>query len=774
VKSADKTASNVTTQQWQLVKDLFEAALERGDDDCAAFLAEACPEDREVRAEVESLLAAHASDSSFMSKPAGSLLVDAHPTLLAGQHLGNYEVISTLGKGGMGQVYLALDTRLGRNVALKLLPFSKTRDPHHVQRLEQEARTASALNHPNIVTIHEIGEADSIHFMATEFVDGETLRQRMLDTDLNVGELAGIAVQIASALRAAHQAGIVHRDIKPENIMLRTDGVVKVLDFGLAKLTGGGNSEIESGLIMGTTAYMSPEQARCETIDARTDVWSLGVVIYEMITGRVPFIGETHRQVFKEIIQNEPPALDGNTAVPDELKQIVLKALSKDPAKRYDDASAMANELKSLQAELEVRARLHLANAGQDEAVTPRIGLATLPHLATTTAGSRHARRNMKDYVRVIQDHKLFTGIAVVLLVGAVSWAYVTASRNRTVSGAPSARSTAAAPVKPINSATHDSGGTTNREAHRLYLHGMYLANKRDLADTEKAIDALQQAVKLDPNYAQAWAGLGYAHRQISLYSTISTQETYERSIDAINKALAIDENLSEAHSALCENKYLYEWDFAGAERECKRAIELDPNSAQAHEIFSRYLMGRGRLDEAINEVETAIDLEPASRFNNRNYGRALFYARRYKEAEEQFKRVLAMDQSFVYTYSWLISTLALQGKETEAYDWLKQFLAYRKADEQTLRVFDRAFQTSGWRGIWREWIKRFDTVGGTTFDLALYNAQLGNKDEAFKYLEKVYEQREIWMTYLRVEPRLDPIRDDPRFQDLLRRVEGG
>jgi len=733
-------ASNVTTQQWELVKELFEAALERGDDDYAAFLAEACPEDREVRAEVQSLLAANASDVNFMAKPAGSLLIDAHPTLLSGQHLGNYEIISTLGKGGMGQVYLALDTRLGRKVALKLLPFSKTRDPNHVQRLEQEARTASALNHPNIVTIHEIGEADSVHFMATEFVDGETLRQRMLNSELSVRGLVGIAVQIASALRAAHQAGIVHRDIKPENIMLRSDGVVKVLDFGLAKLTGGGNSESESGLIMGTTAYMSPEQARGEMIDARTDVWSLGVVIYEMIAGRVPFTGETHRQVFNEIIQAEPPTLNNNAAVPGELKHIVVKALSKDRTKRYDDASTMANELKSLHEELEIRARL--------------------------------APRNVKDYVRVIQRHRMFTAIAVVLIMGAAGWAYVNAKRNRTNPGTLNNGSTAASTLKPTNAAAPDAGGTTNREAYRLYLHGMYLANKRNLGDTQKAIEALQQAVQIDPKYARAWAGLGYAHRLVSLYSTIPTNETYKRSIDAINKALAIDDDVSEAHSALCENKYLYEWDFTGAERECKRALQLDPNSAQAHEIFSRYLMGRGRLDEAIAEVERAIELEPASRFNNKNYGRALFYARRYKDSEEQFKRVLAMDDSFVSTYYWLTSAQALQGKEAEAYKSFKELLSSRKADQDTVHAFDKAFQTSGWHGVWREWLKRIDTVGGSTFDRALYNAQLGNKDEAFKYLEKVYEQREVWMTYLRVEPRLDPIRDDPRFQQLLKRVE--
>jgi len=746
----------VTTQQWQLVKELFEAALERDDEDPAAFLAEACPDDREVRDEVQSLLAAHTRDSTFMSQPVGSLLGDTRPTLLTGQHLGNYEVIATLGKGGMGQVYLALDTRLGRKVALKLLPFSQTRDPNHVQRLEQEARTASALNHPNIVTIHEIGEADSIHFMATEYVEGETLRERMANAELSVREIVALAVQIASALRAAHRAGIVHRDIKPENIMLRSDAVVKVLDFGLAKLTGA--AEVESGLIMGTTPYMSPEQARGETVDARTDVWRLGIVLYEMIKGTVPFTGETHRQTVTSILQDELPTLDSE--VPDELQQLVAKALTKDRSERYDDASSMENELKSLQGELEVRARLGVANANQNEAVTRLSGWATSTQLRTDTAG--HTRRGVKYYV---QRHKVLTGIAAILLMGAVGWAYVNANRNRADSRASSENSVAAPPKK---------AGTTNREAYRLYLHGMYLANNRNLADAQKSIEALKQAVQLDPNYAQAWAGLAYAHRTVSLYSEVSTQETYKRSIDAINKALAIDESVSEAHSALCENKYLYEWDFDGAERECKRAIELNPNSALAHEIFSRYLMGRGRLDEAINEIERAIDLDPASRFNNRNYGRALFYARRYKEAEEQFKRVLAMDENFVYTYSWLTSTLALEGKEAEAYDWFKKLLSHRKVDKETVAVFEKAFQTSGWRGIWREWIKRLDALGGSTFDRALYNAQIGNVDEAFKYLEKVYQQREVWMTYLRVEPRLDPLRNDPRFKDLLRRVEGG
>jgi tetratricopeptide (TPR) repeat protein len=315
--------------------------------------------------------------------------------------------------------------------------------------------------------------------------------------------------------------------------------------------------------------------------------------------------------------------------------------------------------------------------------------------------------------------------------------------------------------------------GTSNQEAYRLYLQGMYLANNRNLDDAREAVEVLTQAVSLDPNYARAWAGLGYAHRTLSLYrSSLSTHETYQKSMAAINEALSLDANLSEAHSALCENKYLYEWDFAGAELECKRAIELDPSSSQAHEIYSRFLMGRGRHQEAILEIETAIDLEPASRFNQRNYGRALFYARRYAEAAAQFERVLAMDENFVGTYSWLTSTLALQGKEAEAFEWLKKLLSYRKVDEKTVQVFTKAFQSSGWRGVLSEYVERIDQIGGTRFDRAMYNAQLGNKDKAFEQLEEVYRRREIWMTYLRVEPRLDSLRNDSRFSDLLRRVE--
>jgi tetratricopeptide (TPR) repeat protein len=314
--------------------------------------------------------------------------------------------------------------------------------------------------------------------------------------------------------------------------------------------------------------------------------------------------------------------------------------------------------------------------------------------------------------------------------------------------------------------------GTTNEEAYRLYLQGMYFANESDPADARKAVETLEQAVRLDPNYALAWAGKAYAHRTVSNFGrSVDIHKEYRKSIEAINKALALDANLSEAQSASCENKSLYEWDFAGAESACKRAIELNPDSSKAHQTYSFFLMGRGRHTEAIAEIKTAIDLEPASLLNQRNYGLALHFARRYTEAAAQFKRVIAMDEGFGSPYPFLVNTLELSGNESEAFEWWMKMLVLAEVDKETLQAHQTAFQTSGWQGILRERAKRFEKGGEAYFHGAAYNAQIGNKEQAFEYLEKSYQRREVWMALLQVDPRLDALRDDPRFDELVRRV---
>jgi serine/threonine protein kinase len=365
-------------ERWHQVEQLYYAALERDVTERAAFLAETCLADEDLRREVESLLEVHEQAERFLAVPAlevaAQVIAEDQSQNMVGRMIGHYQILSLLGAGGMGEVYLAEDTRLGRKVALKLLPQKFTQDHERVQRFQQEARAVSALNHPNILTIYDIGEINERHFIATEFIDGQTLRWLMSD-QIRLRVALNIAIQVASALTAAHEAGIVHRDIKPENIMVRRDSYVKVLDFGLAKLTeqfsarqttiAKSNASAETLIrtdpekLMGTARYMSPEQIEGQEVNGRSDVFSLGVVLYEMVTGHAPFGGATSNEIMNAILNHEPPPLQSYIRVaPVELERIVSKALAKDPEERYQVIKDLLLDLKSLKLELEVETKL--------------------------------------------------------------------------------------------------------------------------------------------------------------------------------------------------------------------------------------------------------------------------------------------------------------------------------------------------------------------------------------------------------------------------------
>jgi serine/threonine protein kinase/Tol biopolymer transport system component len=366
----------MTPERSRRVQELFHSALGRPPDERATFLNDACAGDESLRLEVESMFSANEKDGSFLDSPEYAKIADPlrgdRSQSMVGRMVGHYRILAFLGAGGMGEAFLAEDPRLRRKVALKLLPSHFVGDQARLHRFRQEARAASALNHPNILTVHEIGEADGTHFIATEFIDGETLRASIKRTRMKLSEALDVATQVASALSAAHQAGVVHRDIKPENVMLRRDRLVKVLDFGLAKLTERAGVQVidpegstnvvlntRSGVVMGTVRYMSPEQAQGTAVDARTDVWSLGCVIYEMVTGHFPFEGTTSSHVIVSILEHEPPPLSHySIEVPAELQRIVRKALQKDREERYQTAKDMALDLKTLRRELDVKAEL--------------------------------------------------------------------------------------------------------------------------------------------------------------------------------------------------------------------------------------------------------------------------------------------------------------------------------------------------------------------------------------------------------------------------------
>ncbi|MGI8836909.1 MAG: protein kinase domain-containing protein [Pyrinomonadaceae bacterium] len=378
----------MTPERWQQINEVFQAAVEVAPGQRTAFLDEACTTDETLRSEVESLLTSDEHEWELIEKPAlevaAPLLADDQPQLAPGQHIGHYEIVSLIDRGGMGEVYLAKDQRLNRRMALKLLPADYTRHKDRVQRFQQEAQAASALNHPNILTIYELVEVNDQQFIATEFVDGETLRHRMKRSGLGVAEALEITIQAASALAAAHQAGIVHRDIKPENIMIRPDGYVKVLDFGLAKLTEqheptpqarvADQLDISSGLVMGTVKYMSPEQARGLSVDARSDIFSLGVVLYEMVAGRTPFKGETAAGLIESILKDDPLSLaEFLSSAPEGLAHILSKALNKKKERRYETTNGFLIDLKGLKEELELESKL----------------LSAVPSDSVSAAGSR-------------------------------------------------------------------------------------------------------------------------------------------------------------------------------------------------------------------------------------------------------------------------------------------------------------------------------------------------------------------------------------------------
>jgi len=382
----------MTPELYEQIGRIYHAALELETEERAEFIVRTCDGDEEMRREVERLLASNEQAGSFLASPAAAvaelLVEEAEPSLIGAQ-LGRYKILSSIGSGGMGEVFLAQDTALGRRVALKLLPPEFTADHDRVRRFEQEAKAASALNHPNIITIHEIGRAETgigiLHFIAQEFIEGQTLRQRIEQGAQPMIEALEIAAQAANALQVAHTAGIVHRDIKPENIMLRPDGFIKILDFGLAKLTERepGRNEFDTeaptaantipGTILGTAAYMSPEQARGLDVDARSDLWSLGVLLYEMLTGQKPFKGDTATDVIVSIVEREPrPLNQSQLKAPPELERIVMKALAKKRDERYQTARDLAIDLKNLKHRLEFNI------------VPPRVSVATAPKPALT------------------------------------------------------------------------------------------------------------------------------------------------------------------------------------------------------------------------------------------------------------------------------------------------------------------------------------------------------------------------------------------------------
>jgi len=760
-----------------------------------------------------------------------------------GAKLGRYEIRSQLGAGGMGEVYLAHDTMLDRQVALKILPPDLGKDKERMSRFVREAKFASALNHPNIITIHEIGEIDGITFITTEYIEGETLKTRLTKESLTLKSTLEIAMQVASALDAAHRAGIVHRDIKPDNIMVRNDGIVKVLDFGLVKLTISDRSKVDregetkilvntrEDVIMGTVGYMSPEQARGQETDARTDIWSLGCVLYEMLTRQQPFQGETFTDVLASIVIREPASILAHRSdVPAELERIVGKTFRKNRDERYQSAKELFNDLQQLQTRLLVEAEIIRSGSGEriaalqpspflnSIAVLPFVNLSTekdneyfseglteeiIMNLSKLQMLKVIARGSTIRYVAEGKTHKqtaIDLGVQYLLegsirrqgrelritaqLTDALRDVYVWSETYRgTMEDIFDIQEKVAAEIvqalqlrlSPDETQNLKKRFTENTRAYQLYLQGRFFWNKRSEEGLKIAIKYFEQAIEEDPNYALAWAGIADSYSLLSEFGNIPRKELYPKAEAAVNKALELDNRLAEVHTSLASLLMLSKWDWANSQKEFKFALELNPNYATAHHWYSQWFLNMGRLEESLRLISRAAELDPVSRAILKDKGLALYYNRQYDEAIELASRTLELDPNYAAAHRLL--SLAYQGKGMfdEAVIENQAWGALTGNKVESTVSLAQLYAVSGQVEEARKLIEIVEQdkllVDQVYRGLALVYAALGENDTAFTYLEKSYERHEEALLSLKVDPKVDSLRSDPRFMALLKKI---
>jgi serine/threonine protein kinase/tetratricopeptide (TPR) repeat protein len=773
------------------------------------------------------------------------------------QTVSHYRIIRELGAGGMGEVYLAEDLRLGRSVALKFLPASYQYDPDRRTRFMQEARATSALRSPHIVAIYDIGEYEGAIFIVMEYVEGELLSLRLERGPMPLRDVMMISAQIADALNEAHGFGIIHCDIKSANLILNERGAIKILDFGIAKVTRSGALRTDEttkelvrqtalNVVAGTVAYMSPEQAMGHPIDHRSDIFSLGVVMYEMITGHLPFGGANSIEVVDRIIHAEPvPIARLNYNVPPAFEHVVRKCLEKQPERRYQSSQELLVDLQNLLRDMDSGSRppqgttfdlhrptqtlprppsrrraidslaiLPLINLSGDsetdylsEGITESLihTLSALPRLRVMarstvfrykvrTTGSLHAQEpdpmrvgrelNVRAVLvgRILQrgEQIIVKSELIDTLDGSHLWGGqishslcdicdIEEEMAAEIAEHLRLKLTGAQKKRLARRYTEDTA------AYQLYLKGRYHWNRRTEEDLRRGIEFFEQAIALDPNYALAYSGLSDSHTLMASYSKMPPRTAFLRAKATAMKALKLDPKLAEARVSLAHIRFWYEWEWAAAEQEFKQAITLNPAYGTAHLWYALFLAAMRRGDEAVAEVRRALELEPLSPVVNLNVARIYYFSRRYDEAIDQCRKTMEMATDYPLAHRRLGMIYEQKQMYSEAVAEFERALQLVPHDTETMSALGHAYAAWGRTTDAEMSLVTLNELSSrlyvSPYSMARAYFGVGDRDRGFEQLEKTYRERHGILVYINVEPVFDDVRDDPRFEDLLRRM---
>ena len=745
-----------------------------------------------------------------------------------GSNLGPYEVLSPLGAGGMGEVFRCWDPRLEREVAIKILPEHLTRDRLALRRFESEAKAVAALSHPNVLAIHDVGIDHGVTYIVTELLVGETLRSCIAREPFQWKRAIQLAAAVADGLAATHSRGIIHRDLKPENLFLTSDDRIKILDFGLARsvLTTDSDETREQtrttvGTIIGSVGYMSPEQVRGTATDRACDIFALGCVIYEMISGRRAFSGESVADTFVAILTDSPPRLSTLVSIPAGLDRLIDRCLEKQPAQRYQSAADLAAELRELisgsgglgvsaswRKTIDSVAVLPFESIGGRpdteyfaDGVTESIinNLSQLPKLRVI-ARSTVFRYKGKEWDsarlgRELNVRALVTGRIVergedlsihVELMQASDGAQLWGERySRPVADIIQLEAEIAREVstklrlkltgeeKRRLAKRH----TINPQAYQLYLKGRFFWNKRVPDALLKSVPFFEQAIEHDQGYALAYSGLADSYSVLSTTGLTDPLVIFPRAKAAAIRALELDDRLAEAHASLAIIKIYFDWDWQAVEREADRANQLNPNYPTLHHWMSIYWCARARFGKALEAIRRAQELDPLSLIINTHYAWVYYFARRYDDAIEQYKRTLEMEPNFAIARVLMGGTyLQLQQYDAAIANIEQAIELTKRSSTEMVGMLGHAFGMAGRRdeaqAILAELLSSSQQRYVSPFDIATVYVGLGDTEQAFEWLEKAYSGRSQWMVGLGVDPRLDSIRSDARFESFLRRLK--